>query len=252
MGLLGELLDLVLPQLCAGCGTLPGLLCVGCRERLSGPVRLAWPSPAPAGLPTPYAAAAYDGAVRRMIVAHKESGRMGLARYLGASLALSALSAARMHGPFPVIGPEDADPEDPGRRAHEVVLVPVPSARAAVRARGHDPALRITAAAVRELRAGGLPARCLDVLVQRRGVADQAGLTAAERLANLAGALSVPRPAAIRARRLVVVDDVITTGATLAEAARALRAAGAEVLAVAVVAATPRDHDRRAASRSPA
>jgi hypothetical protein len=129
-----------------------------------------------------------------------------------------------------------------------VLLVPVPSARAAVRARGHDPALRITAAAVRELRAGGLPARCLDVLVQRRGVADQAGLTAAERLANLAGALSVPRPAAVRARRLVVVDDVITTGATLAEAARALRAAGAEVLAVAVVAATPRDHDRRAPS----
>jgi predicted amidophosphoribosyltransferase len=196
----------------------------------------------------------YDGAVRNMIVAHKESGRMGLARPLGAALALSVLSAAQatapgrcsVSGPDEVpCGPERPRPPTP---AGEVLLVPVPSARAAVRARGHDPALRITTAAVRRLRARRLPARCLDVLGQTRGVADQAGLTAAERLANLAGALTVVRPAAIRDRRLVIVDDVITTGATLAEAARALRAAGAEVLAVAVVAATTRDHDRRRAS----
>jgi Predicted amidophosphoribosyltransferases len=124
-----------------------------------------------------------------------------------------------------------------------VLLVPVPSARAAVRARGHDPALRITIAAVRELRARRLRVRCLDVLRQTRGVADQATLTATERLANLAGALSVARPATVQGRRLLIVDDVITTGATLAEAARALRAAGAHVLAVAVVAATIRDRD---------
>jgi predicted amidophosphoribosyltransferase len=239
MGSLGDLLDLVLPQLCAGCGMAAGLLCAGCQERLSGPVRLAWPAPAPAGLPTPYAAAPYDGAVRRMIVAHKESGRMGLARYLGAALALGVLAAA--NGPPPRHGAEGAPAGPaPAWPAAGIVLVPVPSARAAVRARGHDPALRITTAAVRSLRARRLPARCLDVLAQTRAVADQTGLTAAGRLANLAGALSVPRPAAVRARRLIVVDDVITTGATLAEAARALRAAGAEVLAVVVVAATRR------------
>jgi predicted amidophosphoribosyltransferase len=229
VGLLGEFLDLVLPQLCAGCGRAPGLLCAGCRARLSGPVWPAWPSPAPPGLPTPYAAVPYDGAARNIIVAHKESGRMGLARPLGAALARSVLSAAQVPTP-----------------AREVLLVPVPSARAAVRARGHDPALRIATAAVRELRARQLRARRLDVLGQTRGVADQAGLTAAGRLANLAGALSVTRPAAVRGRRLVIVDDVITTGATLAEAARALRAAGAQVCAVAVVAATARDRDRRA------
>ncbi|MGI8328824.1 ComF family protein [Actinomadura scrupuli] len=240
MGPLGDLLDLVLPQVCAGCGMAAGLLCAGCQERLSGPVRLAWPVPAPAGLPAPYAAAPYDGAVRSMIVAHKESGRMGLARHLGAALALGVLAAAPA-GPPPRCGAGGA-PAGPGPAwpAAGVVLVPVPSARTAVRARGHDPALRITLAAVRSLRARRLPARCLDVLAQTRVVADQTGLTAAGRLANLAGALSVRRPAAVRGRRLIVVDDVITTGATLAEAARALRAAGAEVPAVAVVAATRR------------
>jgi predicted amidophosphoribosyltransferase len=231
MGLLREFLDLVLPQVCAGCGVAPGLLCTGCQKWLSGPVRLAWPSPSPVSLPAPYAAAVYDGAVRSVIVAHKESGRMALAHRLGAALALSVLSAIQesfLGGP---------------QAAEEILLVPVPSTRTAVRARGHDPAARIATAAVRELRARRLGARRLDALAHTRAVADQAGLGAAERRDNLAGALCVPRPAAVRGRRLIVVDDVITTGATLAEAARALRAAGAKVPAVAVVAATARNPD---------
>jgi predicted amidophosphoribosyltransferase len=69
-------------------------------------------------------------------------------------------------------------------------------------------------------------------------VADQADLTAADRAANLSGALRARFD--LRGSRVIVVDDVITTGATLAEAARALRAAGADVRAAAVVAATAR------------
>jgi predicted amidophosphoribosyltransferase len=118
--------------------------------------------------------------------------------------------------------------------------VPVPSTRAAVRRRGHDPTLRITAAAVAALRARGVPVRRVPALAHARRVADQAGLPMAGRAANLAGALHVARPGAVAGRRVVLVDDVITTGSTLAEAARALCAAGAEVPAAAVIAATPR------------
>ncbi|MBT2414888.1 ComF family protein [Streptomyces sp. ISL-12] len=109
-----------------------------------------------------------------------------------------------------------------------VLLVPVPSARRAVRARGHDPARRIALAAAGELRRTGTPARVAAVLRQRRAVADQSGLGSRQRSDNLAGALTVV-PGAARLLRdggpVVLVDDLVTTGASLAEAARAVRAA---------------------------
>ncbi|WP_190137869.1 ComF family protein [Streptomyces longispororuber] len=107
-----------------------------------------------------------------------------------------------------------------------VLLVPVPSAGRAVRARGHDPVRRIAYAAAGELRRHGIRARVLTALRQRRAVADQAGLNSRERQANLAGALELAAGAGrlLRdAEHVVVVDDVMTTGASLAEAARALR-----------------------------
>jgi predicted amidophosphoribosyltransferase len=90
----------------------------------------------------------------------------------------------------------------------------------------------------------GVAARPL--LAPTRSVADQAGLDTSGRARNLAGALAARRCA--DGLRVVVVDDVVTTGATLAEATRALRAAGAEVLGAAVVAATVRRRPGRRAA----
>lgn len=218
MGVLTAGLDLVLPQRCAGCGGEGGLLCGSCAVRLRGPARVRLPCPAPHGLPPPWAVAAYAGPVREVIVAHKERGLAGLTGPLGAALARAVLAV-----PVAVV---------------PLLLVPVPSARASVRRRGEDPTLRIARAAARELTRRGVAASCVPVLRHRRRVRDQSGLTAADRAANLDGALRARRD--LRGVRVVVVDDVVTTGATLAEAARALRTAGAEVPAAAVVAATAR------------
>jgi hypothetical protein len=101
-----------------------------------------------------------------------------------------------------------------------------------VRARGHDPARRIALAAAGELRRTGTPARVLAVLRQGRAVADQAGLNSRQRLDNLAGALEVAAGGArllASGGRVVLVDDLMTTGASMTEAARAVRAAVAEI-----------------------
>ncbi|MEV0849612.1 ComF family protein [Streptomyces sp. NPDC049954] len=233
--------DLVLPAECGGCGAPRTHVCRRCREALCGapPLRV-WPQRVPEGLPPVTAAAAYGDAVRALLLAHKERGALGLARVLGPALA----GAVRHSVADAVGGGRGASATDRSREqgrspGPEVVLVPVPSAGAAVRARGHDPVLRLARAAAGTLRAQGLLARSAPVLRLRGAVRDQAGLDAAERFANLSGALEVRprcevllRPATRTGRSvgtvLVLVDDLMTTGATITEAARALRAADVE------------------------
>ncbi|MBT3155374.1 ComF family protein [Streptomyces sp. CHD11] len=228
-----DLADLVLPAECGGCGRLRAVLCDGCRAALSGAApRRVRPAPEPAGLPPVHAAARYADEVRAALLAHKERGALALSRPLGTALAgavRSGLRAARTGVPA---GPEGPDPAS--RRLRGAggcwLLVPVPSARRTVRARGHDPTLRIAYAAAGELRRAGVPVRVLPALRQRRGVADQSGLGSRQRLANLAGALTVAPGCRrlLRSGRVVLADDLMTTGASLAEAARAVRAVRAE------------------------
>ncbi|MBT2366907.1 ComF family protein [Streptomyces sp. ISL-10] len=206
-----EISGLVLPVACGGCGRPRTELCEQCALALYGwAARRARPVPEPEGLPVVHAAAAYSDAVRALLLAHKERGAMGLARPLGRALAGAVRASAPARGAG--LGP--------------VLLVPVPSARRAVRARGHDPLRRIALAAAGELRRTGRPAQVLPVLRQHRQVADQAGLTARERLVNLSAALRL-RPGAeslLKGGTAVLVDDLMTTGASLVEAARALSA----------------------------
>lgn len=229
------LADLVLPRTCAGCG-LPGhLLCRGCAALLARP-HLAAPRRFPEGFPPTVAAGAYDGPVRPAVLAFKERGRAELAGPLGTALALAVAAVVSAV---------------PGPPVRQVLLVPVPSSAAALRERGRDHVRELTARAVSELRAAGLPAAQARLLRRRGRVRDSAGLSAGERRANLAGTFAL-RPAGGEVDgALVLVDDVVTSGATLTEAAAVLaaraRAAGPPVLG-AVVAATPREPVRR---RSP-
>ncbi len=241
--LLREIVDLVLPAECAGCGRARvGSWCARCRARLGGPaaVRRVAPDPIPPGLPAVYAAGAYEDELRAALLAHKERGALRLARPLGEALAWAAGTAwerAAAGAADPVRIPVPRVPGAAG--VAPLLLVPVPSARRATAARGHDPLRRIGSRAAGELRRAGWAARLVPVLRQRRVVADQAALPAAERLANLAGALrAVPgAERLLAAGPVVVVDDLVTTGASLAEASRAVAAAGGRVVGAAVVAA---------------
>lgn len=222
--MLDALLDLVLPRECSGCRSPGRLLCPACRALLERCApRLTCPDPCPPGLPSLAAATTYDGAVRQLLVAHKDRGQLALARPLGVALAAAVL----VHRP--------------GLRGLDgpLLLCPVPSAARAVRTRGHDHARRLAASAARQLTAQGHPARAVPLLRPARAVLDQAGLTSGGRAANLHGALVARRGPT---GPVLLVDDIVTTGATLAEAARALAAAGHLVVGAAVVAATARRH----------
>ncbi|MEW2399508.1 ComF family protein [Streptomyces sp. NPDC046862] len=212
-----DLTDLVLPAECGGCGMSRTVLCRECRAALSGAApRRVRPVPEPPGLPVVHAAARYEDEVRAALLAHKERGALTLASPLGAALAGAVRAGLQQQGLRETTGVREC-----------VLLVPVPSARWAVRARGHDPARRIALAAARELRRTGTPSRVVGVLRQRRAVADQSGLTARQRLDNLAGALEVADGGGrlLAGGRVVLVDDLMTTGASLREAARAVREA---------------------------
>lgn len=199
-------------------------------------------------------AGSYRGALRAMLVGYKHDGRVGFARELGARLRApldaalrdAALNCDRVEG---VGGTEKARAACAGG-ARGILIVTVPSRPARVRERGYrhvDELVRIA------LRGGGGTPRAPDVpprLLSRAlrtsaGRTTQVGLGAVERQAN-AARIRVARPRQLRGRDVILVDDVITTGATVTAAATALSAAGARVVAIVALCAV----ERR--SRSPA
>ena len=228
------LLDLVLPVECAGCGDRSALICGACLQPLCAAPMPSWPRPSPPGLPPPIAVAAYGGPVRALLLAVKEHGVAPLQRPLGHALARAVAVAAVEVGHAPVS------------------LVPVPSARSARRRRGEDVVRRLAAVAASELRRAGWQAAVVPALRHVRAVRDSAGLGAADRARNLAGAFAVDRRPLPRAggAAVVLVDDLITTGVTLAECSAALAGAGLTPVACATIAATVRHSPRGSAQQA--
>jgi predicted amidophosphoribosyltransferase len=225
--MLDEALDLFLGSRCVGCEKPGRMLCPACRAGLSVHAAPAWPTPVPDGLAPPFATEAYDGAVRALVVGHKERGQWGHRRVLGDLLAAAVRAAGA-----------GLDPAVP------LVLVPVPSRPGAGRQRGYEATAALVRTAAARIR--GERRTVVAPLVVSRGAADQAGLDAAGRAANVHRSMHCPSAALARAGRrwgpvhVVVCDDVVTTGATAREAQRALEAVGLPPVAIAAVAATRR------------
>jgi ComF family protein len=208
-------LDLAFPASCAGCGREGEPICQGCRPTLDA--RLDLPPGTPLGLPADLPAsivqvewcAPFSGVVREALHGLKYGGERRLARPLGAAIARRWAVAG--------VGGD--------------VVVPVPVHRDREAERGYDQAVLLAESAAREL---ALPmSRSLE---RRRATTAQFHLDRADRAANVAGAFRL-RPAAhpdrLAGAWIVLVDDVLTTGATLSACAEALLAA--DVLAVSAV-----------------
>jgi predicted amidophosphoribosyltransferase len=199
-----DALAFVLPTSCAGCGALDVSLCGACRAILDAPGLLS--RTVGPGLDV-RSGFVFDGEIARMLRTLKSDGRTGLLPPLGRALAARAASA---------FGGVDA------------LYVPVPSSRAAIRRRGY----RVVEQLVHR---SGLPS--VRALRPARAIADQRLLGRDARARNVVGSMAAsPR---VRGCTVVVVDDIVTTGSTLTEAARALTAAGAVVIGALTIAATP-------------
>ncbi len=230
----GDLADLVLPGACAGCGAervpMRFGVCAGCVAALEALVPYgASPTPPPRGFPPCVAAGAYAGPLRGALLAYKERGRHRLARPLGALLAVSVAAAAVRHG---------------GGAGVPLTVVPVPSTARAARERNGDHMARLVVHAVRRLRNAGWRAESvqpLRALARPDSVSlDASGrATAAENSLRIkGGGIRIPRRRPTMRGTLIVVDDIVTTGATLAAVTSRLREVDMQVTAAAVLAAT--------------
>ena len=160
--------------------------------------------------------AGYDGALRSLVHLLKYDRLRPAAGILGQRLAK-------------VVGAKGFDSDQ------SVLVVPVPLHRAKRRQRGFNQSELIARAALKQLLTSRFELHRGN-LCRVRATESQTGLTRHQRRENVRGAFKVSRPEQMRERCVLIVDDVYTTGTTLNECARVIRAAGAKQVVVATVA----------------
>jgi predicted amidophosphoribosyltransferase len=220
------LVDLVLPLCCAGCEARGAALCPLCRNAIDPGSAPPTPRYHP-GCPAPiHAIGDYQGRLRAALLAFKERDRRDVARPLGELLADA----------LPRI--PDARPAGDGTWW----LVPAPSRAAAARRRGGSHLLRLARATAAALASRGEPVAVAPALRFAPGVRDSVGLDRAARAANLAGRVRLRESAAPPiGTPVILLDDVVTTGATATACVRELNRASRPVSAVLALAAAGKD-----------
>jgi predicted amidophosphoribosyltransferase len=207
------MLDLVLPLECGGCGARSTRWCDDCARELSvrpDEPHLITPRVEP-GVPV-FSLGRYAGARRQAIIAVKEHGRADLIKPLGGALRAGLAQLLTW-----------------GIVAVPLTLVPAPTRRWAAMRRGGDPVARIAQVAKEACR----QITVVQAVRTRPLVADSVGLSSADRQRNIAGRVRVVRPIeAASGGEVLVVDDIVTTGATACETVRVLQTVGATVVAV--------------------
>lgn len=220
--MLSEFVDLLIPRACAGCGCETVSLCTACVRSLDTEPVATMPR---YGTVKAYGAGSYEGVLRNVIVNYKEHDRRDLAPVLGLMLARAIASAL-------ADAPVSSAP---------VLLVPVPARATSARKRGGNHVETLARNAAEHFIRDGFPMHVAPVLAVR-GRGDQVGSGAHRRRRNVRGTHRISHPEVVskwpRDIRVIVVDDIVTTGATVAESARVLRESHIDIVAVASIGIT--------------
>ena len=207
-----NLADLIFPSRCIGCSQLGISICSSCRSSWHPHIYLSYVNAIGLNYPV-VSAVQYSPVASRVLLGAKESN---------ISAADNLLTDAISHSLGYFVKHFGGD-----------TLVPIPSRRAASRKRGRN-FLNEISGEVAKISTCNTNVCKTQLLTHSRRVQDQSALNSKQRLANLSGAFVVPSKVSSNKcdgnnGALILVDDLITTGATLAEAIRALRTAGFEV-----------------------
>ena len=216
MSILEQLVNLYAPHICVGCGFEGSLLCSGCRTKLAPQTACCYRCNSPRRLGRTCSTCRH---VTRLVSVNCVTSYSGLSKDL-----LWALKFDRAQAAAEIIGGVMAQAYSRSTPA-DALIVPIPTAMKRVRKRGYDQASLIARSYARHTGCQYAP------LLLRYGSQEQKAAGRLERHQQLQGAYRLKDPTKVAGRRIILIDDVVTTGATLEQASAVLADAGAKAIA---------------------